>query len=56
LDSVLSSSEAEKKWGLKNGTIRSACTRGKLRKYIGYGVKQTDKTWLVMEWVMYKEY
>lgn len=56
INSVLTSSEAEKKWGLKDSTVRSACSRGKLKKYIGTGVKQTDKTWLVMDWVMEKEY
>lgn len=56
LASVLTSSEAEQKWGLKDGTVRSACSRGKLKKYIGTGVKRTDKTWLVMDWVMEKEY
>lgn len=56
LDHVLTSSEAEKKYGLKDGTVRSACSRGKLKKYIGNGVRQTDRTWLVMDWVMEKEY
>src|SRR5690625_430936 len=56
MESIMTSSEAERRWGLKEGTIRSACTRGKLKKYVGNGVKQTDRTWLVMEWVMIKEY
>lgn len=53
---ILTSAEAEDKWGLKRGTIRSACSRGRLQKYIGTEVKETGKTWLLTENVMYKEY
>jgi len=53
---VYTSSEAEEKWGLKSGTVRAACTRGKLKKYIGTEVKQSGSTWLVTKYVMNKEY
>jgi len=56
LKHVYTSSEAEREWGLKEGTVRSSCLRGKMKKYIGNGVKRTDKTWLVLDWVMDEVY
>lgn len=53
---IYTGAEAEKLWGLSAGTIRSACTRGRLRKYVGKGVRQAGGTWLVADWVMKKEY
>lgn len=54
---IISASEAEQKWGLKKGTVRSSCTRGKLMKYIETGeVRKSGNTWLVTENVMSKEY
>lgn len=41
---------------MKSGTVRAACTRGKLKKYIGTEVKQSGSTWLVTKYVMNKEY
>lgn len=41
---------------MKSGTVRAACTRGKLKKYIGSEVKQSGNTWLVTKSVMNKEY
>lgn len=53
LEEIYTSSEAEQKWGLSKGTIRSACTRGILKNYIGKGeVKKSGNTWLVTKKVM----
>jgi hypothetical protein len=51
---VMSSSEAEERWSLKPGTVRAACTRGKLHGK--KGVKKIGNTWLVTADVMEKYY
>lgn len=53
LNEVYTASEAEKKWNLKPGTIRSACVRGKLKEFIEKGmVRKSGNTWLVTKKVM----
>lgn len=48
LTEVYTASEAEEKWGLKPGTVRASCTRGKLKEYIEKGqVKKSGNTWLI---------
>jgi len=42
---IMSASEAEEKWGLKPGTVRASCTRGKLKDH--KGVRKSGNTWLV---------
>lgn len=50
---IMSASEAEELWGLKEGTVRSSCTRGPLQKLIEKGlVRQSGKVWLVTEQAM----
>ena len=44
----MTASEADEKWGLKKGTVRSSCVRGPLKKYIAKGlVRKSGSTWLV---------
>lgn len=57
LTEVFTSSEAEEKWGLQPGTVRSSCTRGKLKEYIKKGqVKKSGNTWLVTKKAMEEVY
>jgi hypothetical protein len=46
----MSSSEAEERWGLRPGTVRASCTRGKLKDHTG--VRKSGNTWLVTEQAM----
>ncbi|WP_085521454.1 helix-turn-helix domain-containing protein [Tuberibacillus sp. Marseille-P3662] len=52
LSSVYASGEADEKWGQYNGSVRQSCNRGKLKNYIGNGVRQSGKVWLVTDEVM----
>lgn len=56
LQHIYTSSEAETKYNLKPGTIRASCSRGKLKKHIGNGVKKSGDTWIVTDDVMSLEY
>lgn len=49
----MTASEAEEQWGLKDGTVRASCTRGKLKEYIKLGeVRQSGRVWLVTKKAM----
>lgn len=55
--SIMTASEANKKWGLPDGEVRQSLNRGKLKKYIGTGlVRQSEKVWLVTELAMKEVY
>ncbi|WP_412675360.1 helix-turn-helix domain-containing protein [Bacillus mycoides] len=57
LSNVFTASEAEQKWGLEKGTVRSSCVRGKLKNYVELGlVKKSGNTWLLTKEVMTKFY
>lgn len=49
----MTAAEAEERWGLQSGTVRSSCIRGKLKDYIEKGlVRKSSSTWLVTEKAM----
>ena len=49
----MTAAEADERWGLQPGTVRSSCVRGKLKEYIEKGlVRKSGKTWLVTEQAM----
>jgi coproporphyrinogen III oxidase-like Fe-S oxidoreductase len=53
LNKVMTSREAEERFGLEKGTVRSSCVRGRLKKYIEKGlVRKSGGTWLVTEEAM----
>jgi hypothetical protein len=53
----MTAAEAEKRWGLSTGTIRAACTRGPLEKYVENGlVRKSGGTWLVSDAAMREAY
>lgn len=57
LNDVLTAKEAEQLWDLKDGTIRSSCTRGRLNEFIKYGqVRKSGSTWLIKKEAMEQVY
>lgn len=57
LEDVLTAKEAEQLWDLKDGTIRSSCTRGRLNEFIKYGqVRKSGSTWLIKKEAMEQVY
>lgn len=57
LEDVLTAKEAEQLWDLKDGTIRSSCTRGRLNEFIKYGqVRKSGSTWLITKEAMEQVY
>jgi hypothetical protein len=50
LDRVMTPGEVEDRWGLKDGTIRAACTRGQFDDQIERGlVRKSKKVWLLTD-------
>lgn len=57
LKDVLTAKEAEQLWNLKDGTIRSSCSRGKLKQLIKCGqVRKSASTWLITKEAMEQVY
>jgi Helix-turn-helix domain len=53
----MTAKEAEEKWGLKSGTVRSSCIRGPLTKQVEKGLaRKSGGTWLVTDLAMRKVY
>lgn len=53
----MTASEADERWGLQPGTVRSSCVRGPLKKHIERGlVRKSGSTWLVTEQAMTEVY
>lgn len=50
----MTATEAEERWSLKPGTVRSSCQRGPLKDHTG--VRKSGGTWLVTEQTMEEVY
>mgnify|MGYP001289006855 CR=1 FL=1 len=54
---IMTATEAEKRWGLRPGTVRASCLRGPLSRYIEKGlVRKSGGTWLVAVQAMEETY